>query len=137
MLTKEEVKELLDKGWNELVEAMSDRLVPKSDEIRELVCSFGIPDWAYGYAVLVDDEPKQITRDLASKDAVNALQYAIHLDKKPTEETRNGAMQRPYTAYLYASMVDKSSREDTKKASSTIGKIGKMYELWENSLKKI
>ena len=55
---------------NKLVNEIIQKNVPKSDEIRTLICDLGDPFYAY--------------------------QYAKNIDKKPTDETR-AAVQRHST----------------------------------------
>jgi len=111
MLTKEDIILLFLEGPDKLETEIWDGSVPKSDEIRTLICELGNPECAYSYAYCVDRKPIDETRTVACKTPQCAYYYAYYVDKKPTDETREGVYKN----------------EGWKGA----------YKAWENSLKKI
>jgi len=42
-----------------------------------------------------------------------AALYALNIDKEPRDDTREAACKHPYYAYFYALYVDKKHRNDT------------------------
>ena len=110
-LTKEDIILLFLEDPQKLETEIFKENVPKSDEIRTLICELGNPWCAYWYAKWVDKKPTDETRTAACKDSKYADWYAQDIDGKPTDETRNAAYK------------NKRSKKE--------------YEEWENSLKKI
>jgi len=110
-ITKEDIILLFLEDPLKLETEIFKENVPKSDEIRTLICELGNPWCAYWYAELIDKKPTDETRTVACKDPYEAYWYAKTVDKKPTDETREAAYKNP----------------DYKE----------MYKKWENSLKNI
>jgi len=111
MLTKEDIILLFLDNPLKLVGEIQNRNVPKSDEVRDLICEFGHAKLACEYAEWIDEEPHPVTRTISCKDPFEAQWYAAYVDKKPTDETR--------------------------RAAEVIGLYKEQYEKWENSLKKM
>ena len=111
MLTKEDIILIFLEDPQKLAYEIWKENVPKSDEIRTLICELGDPRCAYSYAYCVDRKPIDETRTVACKTPQCAYYYAKHIDKKPTDETRKAA----YRTHIYKNW----------------------YKEWENSLKKI
>ena len=110
-LTKEDIILLFLEDPDKLETEIWNKNVPKSDEMRTLICELGSPYCAYCYARDIDKKPTDETRTAACKTAVYAYCYAEYVDKKPTDETRKAA----YKDSIYR----------------------RMYIKWENSLEKI
>jgi len=111
MMTKEDIILFFLENPYKLADEIWDKNVPKSDEIRTLICGLGNPWCAYSYARCIDKGPTDETRTVACKDPYEAYYYARYIDKKPTDETREAAYKDP----VYR----------------------RWYKEWENSLKKI
>jgi len=135
-LTKEEIILLYLQDPYKLAGEIIDENVPKSDEIRTLICDLGDPKCACLYAYYVDKSPHPDTRQGACKDPICALDYARYIDKSPHPDTRQGSCKDPECAYYYAEYVDKSPHPDTQQAVQKDPKWKEKYEKWENSLKK-
>jgi hypothetical protein len=84
-------------------------------ETRTAVCTN--PYYAYWYAINVDQKPTEETRTAACQDPGYAYKYAKNVDKKPTDETRKAACQDSYHAYWYAIDVDKKPTKETRAAA--------------------
>ena len=110
-LTKEDIILLFLEEPYKLADEIWDRNVPKSDEIRTLICELGNPYCAYLYAKFIDN--------------------------KPTDETRTAACKTPQCAYCYARDVDKKPIDETRTAACKNINSKNWYEEWEKSLKKI
>jgi len=110
-ITKEDIILLfLEDPWK-LANEIWKGNVPKSDEIRTLICELGNSRCAHC--------------------------YALKVDKKPTDETRTAACKNPGCAYGYAVKVDKKSTDETRTAACQDPKYKDWYIEWEKSLKKI
>ena len=109
-LTKEEIILLFLDDPKKLGNEILYRNVPKSDEIRTLICELGNPGCAYWYALCID--------------------------KSPRSDTRKASCRDPEYAYYYARNIDKSPRSDTRESACKDPRWKKEYEKWENSLKK-
>jgi len=62
-LTKEDIILLFLEEPYKLADEIWDRNVPKSDEIRTLICELGNPYCAYLYAKFIDNKPTDETRE--------------------------------------------------------------------------
>ena len=91
MLTKEDITLLFLKDPSELRLAIIRGKIPKSDEIRTLICEFGDPKCAYEYANYIDQGPHPETRTVACKSSPRAYWYAKYIDQRPIYETRSAA----------------------------------------------
>ena len=111
LLTKEDIILLFLEGPAKLAKEIFYNNVPKSDEMRALICELGNSRCAYCYAKYVDKKPTDKTRTISCKTAVYAHCYAEYIDGNTTDETRECAGKDPYWRME--------------------------YEAWENSLKKI
>jgi len=110
MLTKEDIILLFLDNPLKLVGEIQNRNVPKSDEVRDLICEFG--------------------------DANLACEYAEWIDGEPHPDTRKASCRDPGWAHYYARWVDKSPRSDTRQEANKDPYWKERYEEWENSLKK-
>ena len=140
ILSKEEIILLFLEDPYKLEDEIIDENVPKSDEIRTLICDLGSLNCVYYYAKYVDKSPHPDTRREACKDSKYAYYYAACVDKAPRSDTRQGACKDPKYAYYYAKDVDKSPHSDTRQAACKDPhwkREYEEYEEWENSLKKI
>ena len=136
-LTKEDIILLFLEDPEKLTTELWDKNVPKSDEIRTLICELGNARCAYWYAELIDKKPTDETRTVACKDSKYAYWYAHSVDKKPTDETRTAACKKSGSAYWYARIVDKKPTDETREAAYKSSDCKERYIKWENSLKKI
>ena len=68
-LTKEDIILLFLEGPDKLETEIWRGNVPKSDEIRTLICELGNARCAYWYAELIDKKPTDETRTAACKDS--------------------------------------------------------------------
>ena len=123
LLFLDDPEKLEYKIWN--------RNVPKSDEIRTLICELGDPECAYAYARYIDKSPRSDTRESACKDPLYAYCYTLYVDKSPRSDTRRGASKDPECAYAYARYIDKSPRSDTRSAAYKDSYWKERYEQWE------
>ena len=137
-LTKEEIILLFLEDPYKLADEIWNKNVPKSDEIRTLICDLGSLDCAYWYARNIDKSPHPDTRREACKDSKYAYYYAACVDKEPRSDTRSAACKDPVPAHCYARDVDKSPRSDTRHGACKDPYCKKEYEEWEKecSLKK-
>ena len=87
-LTKEDIILLFLEDPKKLAIKIYNKQVPKSDEMRTLICELGNPDCAYWYALCIDNGPHFLTRKIACQTPARAFQYALYADCEPTEETR-------------------------------------------------
>ena len=110
-LTKEDIILLFLEDPDKLARELWNESVPKSDEMRTLICELGSAKCAYWYA-----------RDI---------------DKGPTDETRTVACKTPYEAYCYARFIDKKPTDETREGAYKNEGWGRIYKVWENLLKKI
>jgi len=81
LLTKEDIILLFLEGPAKLLNEIWDGNMPKSDEIRALICELGNPWCAYSYAKWVDRKPTDETRDVAFKDPWFTYCYTEFIDK--------------------------------------------------------
>ena len=81
-LTKEDIILLFLEDPYKLANEIWKENVPKSDEIRILLCELGDPDCAYYYALGIDKKPTDETRTVACKDPYCDCLYAVYVDKK-------------------------------------------------------
>ena len=95
-LTKEEIILLFLEDPEKLTDEMLDGNVPKSDEIRTLICDLGDPECAYFYALDIDKSPHTDTRQVACKDPFYAYGYARRVDKKPRKDTWKAVQSNIY-----------------------------------------
>ena len=75
------------------------------------------PQWAYKYARLVDEKPRDDTRKVACGESKWAFCYAVWVDEATRDDTRKAACGEPQWAYAYAGRADKTPRDDTRKAA--------------------
>ena len=68
MLTKEDIILLFLEGPGKLATELWNKNIPKSDEIRTLICELGNVKCAFYYAYYVDKKPTDETRKAVSKD---------------------------------------------------------------------
>jgi len=138
LLNREDIILLFLEDPEKLAYEIKNVRVPKSDEIRTLICDLGSPQCAYDYARWVDKSPRSDTRESACKDPHYVYYYAYWVDRSPRSDTRQGACKDPYYAYWYAYYVDKSPRSDTRQAACKDPYWKERYEEWEKecSLKK-
>ena len=101
MLTKEDIILLFLEGPEKLATELWNKNVPKSDEIRTLICELGNARCAYWYAELIDKKPTDETRTVACKSSRWAYWCAVDVDKKPTDETRKAAYKDPDYKEMY------------------------------------
>ena len=94
-ITKEDIILLFLEDPEKLADEIWDKNVPKSDEIRTLICDLGNARCAYSYAEHIDKKPTDETRTAACKDPHEACYYAKNVDKKPTDETRTAVSKDP------------------------------------------
>jgi len=130
-LTKEDITLLFLDDPEKLVNEILNNNVPKSDEIRTLICDLGSPADAYYYARDIDKFPHPDTRREACKDPVFAYYYAYYVDRSPRSDTRQGACKDSYRAYYYAYYVDRSPRSDTRQGACKAPYWKERYEQWE------
>ena len=109
MLTKEDITLLFLKDPSELRLAIISGKIPKSDEIRTLICELGNTRCAYSYARYVDEKPTDETRQVARKDSGFAYFYARWVDRSPRSDTRQAARKDPYWKERYISWVEECS----------------------------
>jgi len=109
MLTKEEIILLFLEDPYKLADEIGDGNVPKSDEIRTLICELGNTRCAYSYARYVDEKPTDETRQVARKDSGFAYFYARWVDRSPRSDTRQAARKDPYWKERYISWVEECS----------------------------
>ena len=136
MLSKEDIILLFLENPNKLADEILNENVPKSDEIRTLICDLGDPRCAYLYAKWVDESSHSDTRQGVCKDPHYAYLYAEYVDKSLRSDTRKASCKNPGWAYNYAQNVDKSPHPDTRRATCKDPYWKEAYERWENSLKK-
>ena len=138
MLNKEDIILLFLEDPKKLVGEIQQGNVPKSDEIRTLICELRNPECVCLYADYVDKSPHPDTRREACKDSKYAYYYAACVDKEPRSDTRSAACKDPVPAHCYARDVDKSPRSDTRHGACKDPYCKKEYEEWEKecSLKK-
>ena len=110
MLTKEDIILLFLEDPYKLAREIGKGNVPKSDEIRTLICELG--------------------------NARCAHWYAYHVDKGPTDETRTATCKDPYEAYCYARFIDKKPTDEIREGAYKNEGWGRTYKAWENSLEK-
>ena len=106
MLTKEDITLLFLKDPSELRLAIISGKIPKSDEIRTLICEFGDPKCAYEYANYIDQGPHPETRTVACKSSPRAYWYAKYIDQRPTYETRSAAYKDVEWGNFYKEWVN-------------------------------
>ena len=115
--------------------------VPKSDEIRTLICELGNARCAYWYALQIDKKPTDEIRTLICElgNPWCAYCYARDIDKGPTDETRTASCRGSDGAYWYARYIDKKPTDETREAANKAPYYKQEYEEWEKecSLKKI
>ena len=111
MLNREEIILLFLDDPKKVADEIQHGNVPKSDEIRTLICELGDPRCACIYTNYVDKSPRSDTREAVCKD--------------------------PEYAYVYAAYVDKSPRSDTRREACKDSYWKERYAEWENSLKKM
>jgi hypothetical protein len=87
------------------------------DEARDIVCRFGNAHTVAWYALQIDKEPRDDTRQAACSNGMAAFSYAVCVDQKPRDDTRTAACKSPSSAYDYACRVDGCPRSDTRKAA--------------------
>ena len=114
-LTKEDIILFFLEDPYKLATEIWEGNVPKSDEIRILLCELGDPWCVYNYVEQVDRRPTDETRTVVCKSY--AYWYASEIDKKPTDETRTAACKTPQCAYWYARDIDKKSTDETRTAT--------------------
>jgi len=136
MLNKEDIILLFLEDPYKLAHEIWNKNVPKSDEIRTLICDLGGPHCAYRYALCVDEYSRSDTRKASCKDPGRAFFYAQNVDRSPRSDTRQAACKDPWCAYRYARDIDKSPRSDTRREACKDSYWKERYEEWENSLKK-
>ena len=110
-LTKEDIILFFLEDPYKLTDEICKGNVPKSDEIRTLICELGNSKCIYW--------------------------YAVDIDEKPTDETRTACCTVPWYAYCYAKNVDKKPTKETRRAAQKDSFWKGRYKEWENSLKKI
>ena len=137
MLTKEDIILIFLEDPENLAMEIWNENVPKSDEIRTLICELGNPDCAYWYAIYIDKGPTDETRTAGCRDPWRAYCYAMNIDKGPTDETRTAACQDSFRAHIYALNVDKGPTDETRTAAFRNENVKDCYKQWENSLRKI
>jgi len=137
MLTKEDIILLFLEDPLKLETEIFKENVPKSDEIRTLICELGNPWCAYRHARNIDKGPTNETRTVTCKDPGYAYWYARDVDQNPHPETREACCKKPWEAYQYAVSVDKRPTKETRQAAYKDKEVKDWYEQWENSLKKI
>ena len=130
-LTKEDVILLFLEDPKKLVGEIQQGNVPKSDEIRTLICELRNPECVCLYADYVDKSPRSDTRQGACKDPYYAYWYAYYVDKSPRSDTRKVACKDPRYAYYYAYWVDRSPRSDTRQGACKAPYWKERYEQWE------
>jgi len=133
MLNKEDIILLFLEDPYKLADEIWNKNVPKSDEIRTLICELGNPQSAYRYALCVDNSPRSDTRKASCKDPERAFFYAQNVDKSPRSDTRKASCRDPESAYWYARNVDKSPHPDTRQAVQNNLHLKERYKQWENS----
>jgi len=131
VLNKEDIILLFLEDPKKLVGEIQQGNVPKSDEIRTLICELRNPECVCLYADYVDKSPHPDTRREACKDSKYAYYYAACVDKAPRSDTRQGACKDPRYAYYYAYWVDKSPHPDTRKGVCKDPYWKERYEEWE------
>jgi len=94
-LSKEEITLIFLKDSKKLKDEILYGNVPKSDEIRTLICDLGDHQCAYYYAYCVDKSPHPYTRQAACKDPGWAYSYARYIDKSPRSDTRQAVQKDP------------------------------------------
>jgi len=110
-LTKEEIILLFLEGPEKLANEIWNKNVPKSDEIRTLICDLGNARCTYWYAKDVDKKPTDETRTAACKNPGCAYGYARDVDKKPTDETRIAACKDSISKVWYEDWEKEYGRE--------------------------
>jgi hypothetical protein len=96
--------------------AIPIRQIVKTDKEWEIIKTVACKasEFAYFYALYVDQKPTDETRTADCKSSGCAYMYAREIDKKPTDETRTAACYDPYYAYLYAIDVDQNPTNETR-----------------------
>ena len=112
-LTKEDVILLFLEDPKKLVGEIWNKNVPKSDEIRTLICDLGDPRCAYLYAINIDKSPHLDTRQAAYKDPGYAYFYTLDVDKSPRLDTRQAACKDPYWKERYEEWEKECSLKKT------------------------
>jgi hypothetical protein len=92
------------------------RKLNKSERTREQ--SLQNLQSAYYYALYIDKQPRNDTRNAILNDPFYVYRYAKEIDQQPRGDTRNATLIDPEYAFLYAKFVDKQPRTDTKLAAS-------------------
>ena len=133
MLNKEDIILLFLEDPYKLAHEIWNKNVPKSDEIRTLICDLGGPHCAYRYALCVDEYSRSDTRKASCKDPERAFFYAQNVDKSPRSDTRKASCRDPEYAYYYARNIDKSPHPDTRQAVQNNLHLKERYKQWENS----
>jgi len=82
MLTKEDIILLFLEDPEKLTTELWNKNVPKSDEIRTLICELGNPECVYCYAEYIDKKPTDETRTATCKDPWYASCYKEFLKNK-------------------------------------------------------
>ena len=75
MLNREEIILLFLEDPYKLADEIKNVRVPKSDEIRTLICDLGSPQCAYDYARWVDKSPRSDTRQAVQNDLHSKERY--------------------------------------------------------------
>jgi len=136
LLTKEDIILLFLEDPKKLAAKIWSGSIPKSNEIRTLICELGNPECVCLYADYVDKSPRSDTRNVVCKDPKYAYFYAEYVDKSPHPDTRKASCRDPGWAHNYAINVDKFPHPDTRQAVQNDLHWKKEYEEWENQLKK-
>ena len=131
MLNKQDIILLFLDDPEKLSEEIQNKNVPKSDEIRTLICDLGGSRCAYYYARDIDQKPSKKTRTSACKDSWYAYLYARHVDKKQLDETRTAACKDPWSAYTYAQNIDQKPSNETRTAACKKPSCKEAYKNWE------
>ena len=86
--TKEDIILLFLEDPKKLAAKIWSGSIPKSNEIRTLICELENPECVCLYADYVDKSPHPDTRETACKDPICAYFYARDVDKSPHSDTR-------------------------------------------------
>ena len=131
MLTKEDIILLYlenpSKLWT-VIELNEDlKQFEPSDEMRELICSFGHANLGYAYARHIDKGPHPVTKKLACTNSTAAYWYAEDIIRGPDPELEETICKSPEDVYFYVRDVVQQSTEKLKEAALKDEYFGKRY----------
>lgn len=87
------------------------------EDTRQAAC--GDPEAALNYADLVDGEPREDTRQAACRSPRYAVEYAIHVDGRPLAQTREAARLESVAWQRYQEFERRvSSRDEERRPES-------------------